>query len=50
MECIILSPSLTAEEIRQAIDAYVTRHPDRVYGNFGDLAWRALDPLCPPAP
>lgn len=50
MECISLSPGLTAEEIRRAIDAYVTRHPDRVYGNFGDLAWRALDSLCPQSP
>ena len=46
MECIRVFPGLTVEEVRQAIQAYASRHPEEVFSSFGDLAGRALARPC----
>ena len=50
MECIRVSPGLTLEEVRQAIQAYAAAHPTDIFSTVGDMAGRALDRRCPAPP
>ena len=50
LECIQVSPGLTVEEVRQALQVYAAAHPTRIFSTVGDLAGRALDRRCPAPP
>lgn len=50
LECVRVTPGLTPEEVRRAIEVYAAQHREAIFSSFADVAGRALDRRCPAPP
>lgn len=50
LECVRVTPVLTPEQVRRAIQVYAVQHREAIFSTFADLAGRALDRRCPAPP